>query len=90
MPNPWLVHVKKVSTNNKGKGLKEILKMAKKTYKKSPGVHKKARKKKRKKTHKKRKTKHRRTKHRRTKHRKKHGKKHRKKHRKTRRTRKRR
>ena len=86
MTNPWLVHVKKVSITNKGKGLKEILKMAKKTYKKSPGVHKKAHKKKRRKTHKKRKTKHRRTKHRRTKHRRKHGKKRRKK----RRTRKRR
>jgi hypothetical protein len=59
MTNPWLVHVKKVSASNKGKGLKEILKMAKKTYKRSPGVHKKAHKKthrkKRRKTHKKRK-----------------------------------
>ena len=62
MTNPWLVHVKKVSASYKGKGLKEILKMAKKTYKRSPGVHKKALKKthrkKRRKTHKKRKTKH--------------------------------
>ena len=63
MVNRWLIHVKQVSKDNKGKGLKEILKMAKKTYKKSPGVHKKERKKthrkRRRKTHKKRKTKHR-------------------------------
>jgi len=62
MVNRWLVHVKAVAAGNKGKGLKEILKMAKKTYKKSPGVHKKERKKthrkRRRKTHKKRKTKH--------------------------------
>ena len=62
MVNRWLVHVKQVSKDNKGKGLKEILKMAKKTYKKSPDVHKKERKKthrkRRRKTHKKRKTKH--------------------------------
>ena len=61
MVNRWLIHVKQVSKDNKGKGLKEILKMAKKTYKKSPGVHKKERKKthrkKRRKTRKKRKTK---------------------------------
>jgi len=59
MVNRWLIHVKQVSKDNKGKGLKEILKMAKKTYKRSPGVHKKAHKKthrkKRRKTHKKRK-----------------------------------
>lgn len=63
MVNRWLVHVKAVAAGNKGKGLKEILKMAKKTYKKSPGVHKKERKKthrkRRRKTQKKRKTKHR-------------------------------
>jgi hypothetical protein len=45
MGNPWMDHVKTVSAANKGKGLKEILKMAKKTYKRSPGVHKKAHKK---------------------------------------------
>ncbi len=28
MTNPWLIHVKKVSASNKGKGLKEILKMS--------------------------------------------------------------
>jgi len=32
--NPWLEHVKKVRDNNKGKTLKEILILAKKTYKK--------------------------------------------------------
>jgi hypothetical protein len=69
MTNSWMTHVKSVSKANKGIGLKEILKMAKKTYKKSPGVHKK--------THKKRKTKHR--KKRKTKHRKKRKTKHRKK-----------
>ena len=42
MKNPWLAHVKKVSKDRPGKGLKEILKMAKKTYKRSPGVHKKS------------------------------------------------
>jgi len=34
MANKWLAHVKKVSAKNKGKPLKEILKLAKKTYKK--------------------------------------------------------
>ena len=53
MGNPWMDHVKTVSKANKGKGLKEILKMAKKTYKRSPGVHKKVHKKKHRKTHKK-------------------------------------
>ncbi len=32
--NPWLEHVKKVGKINKGKSLKEILILAKKTYKK--------------------------------------------------------
>jgi len=32
--NPWLEHVKKVRNQNKGKSLKEILILAKKTYKK--------------------------------------------------------
>ena len=32
--NPWMVHVQKVRKANKGKSLKEILKLAKKTYKK--------------------------------------------------------
>jgi len=50
-----MAHVKTVSAANKGKSLKEILKMAKKTYKRSPGVvHKKKHKKTRRKTHKKR------------------------------------
>lgn len=40
MPNLWLEHVKKVRNANKGKTLKEILKMAKKSYKKKPGVKK--------------------------------------------------
>lgn len=35
MPNLWLEHVKKIRDENKGKPLKEILKMAKKTYKSS-------------------------------------------------------
>lgn len=34
MPNKWIEHVKKVKDENKGKGLKEILQIAKKTYKK--------------------------------------------------------
>ena len=33
--NPWLVHVKKGSTKHKGKSFKDILKLAKKSYKKS-------------------------------------------------------
>ena len=33
-----MAHVKEVSAGNKGKSLKEILKMAKKTYKKSPAT----------------------------------------------------
>ena len=33
--NPWLVHVKKVSAKHKGKSFKDILKLAKKSYKKS-------------------------------------------------------
>lgn len=40
MPNLWIEHVKKVRNANKGKTLKEILKMAKKSYKKKPGVKK--------------------------------------------------
>ena len=36
MVNLWMKHVKEVGAANKGKSLKEILKMAKKTYKKSP------------------------------------------------------
>ena len=32
--NPWLIHVKKIRDKNKGKSLKEILVLAKKTYKK--------------------------------------------------------
>jgi|UniRef100_A0A6C0C686 hypothetical protein len=57
MGNPWIAHVKTVSKANKGKSFKEILKMAKKTYKRSPGIQKKVHKKKhmktRRKTHKK-------------------------------------
>ena len=59
MGNPWLAHVKDVSKKHKGIGLKKILQLAKKTYKKSPVAHKKRRKthrkthKKRRKTHKK-------------------------------------
>ena len=60
MGNPWIAHVKTVSKANKGKSFKEILKMAKKTYKRSPGIQKKVHKKKhmktRRKTHKKRTT----------------------------------
>jgi hypothetical protein len=52
MGNPWLAHVKDVSKKHKGIGLKKILQLAKKTYKKSPVVHKKRRKTRRK-THKK-------------------------------------
>jgi len=56
MGNPWLAHVKDVSKKHKGIGLKKILQLAKKTYKRSPLVRKKRRKthKKRRKTHKKR------------------------------------
>jgi len=32
--NPWMAHVAKVRAKNKGKSLKEILVMAKKSYKK--------------------------------------------------------
>jgi hypothetical protein len=32
--NPWNVHVKKVSAQNKGKPFSLVLKLAKKTYKK--------------------------------------------------------
>ncbi len=32
--NPWLEHVKMIKKKNKDKSLKEILKIAKKTYKK--------------------------------------------------------
>jgi hypothetical protein len=39
MVNAWMAHVKSVSAGNKGKSLKEILKMASKTYKKSPATH---------------------------------------------------
>jgi hypothetical protein len=38
MVNAWMTHVKSVSAANKGKSLKEILKMASKTYKKSPAT----------------------------------------------------
>ena len=36
MVNKWMEHVKSVRAGNPGKSLKDILKMAKKTYKKSP------------------------------------------------------
>jgi hypothetical protein len=32
--NPWMAHVKKVSAQNKGKPLRQILKIAKGSYKK--------------------------------------------------------
>lgn len=32
MANPWLTHVKSVAAKNKGKGLKVILQIAKKSY----------------------------------------------------------
>ncbi len=32
--NPWLEHVKKVKAKNKDKSFKEVLKLAKKDYKK--------------------------------------------------------
>ena len=32
--NPWMTHVKGVRAKNKGKSLKDILKIAKKSYKK--------------------------------------------------------
>ncbi len=32
--NPWLEHVKKTKKQNPGKSLKEVIMMAKKTYKK--------------------------------------------------------
>jgi len=34
MTNPWIVHVKKVRKENPNKSFKEILKIAKQTYKK--------------------------------------------------------
>lgn len=34
MANKWMEHVKKTSKKNKGKSLKHILKIAKKSYKK--------------------------------------------------------
>ena len=34
MANRWLSHVKEVAKKNKGKGLKAILQIAKKSYKK--------------------------------------------------------
>jgi hypothetical protein len=34
MGNPWLAHVKKEMKKNKGKKFKDILKIAKKSYKK--------------------------------------------------------
>ena len=45
--NPWIEHVMQTrkAAGNKGKSFKEILKIAKKTYKKSPAAHKKAHKK---------------------------------------------
>lgn len=45
MANAWMNHVKAVTKQNKGKSLKEILKMASKTYKKT-GTTKKSTKKK--------------------------------------------
>lgn len=41
MGNPWIDHVMATKRKHSGKSFKEILKMAKKTYKKSPTVHKK-------------------------------------------------
>jgi hypothetical protein len=32
--NPWIMHVKKIKAKNPEKSLKEIINMAKKTYKK--------------------------------------------------------
>lgn len=34
MANKWIEHIKKVKAKNKGKSLKEIILLAKKTYKK--------------------------------------------------------
>lgn len=34
MANKWIEHVKKVKEDNKGKTLKEVLQIAKKSYKK--------------------------------------------------------
>lgn len=34
MPNKWIEHVKKVKKANPGKKLKDVLKLASKTYKK--------------------------------------------------------
>jgi len=33
--NPWILHVKKIRKENPGKSLKEILKLAKGSYKKA-------------------------------------------------------
>ena len=41
MGNPWIDHVMATKRKHSGKSFKEILKMAKKTYKKSPTDHKK-------------------------------------------------
>ena len=35
MTNPWMAHVKETMKKHKGMKFKEVLKMAKKTYKKS-------------------------------------------------------
>ena len=41
MGNPWINHVMATKRKHRGKSFKDILKMAKKTYKKSPTAHKK-------------------------------------------------
>ena len=46
MGNPWIEHVMKTRRANAGKSFKEILQMAKKTYKKSPAAQKKVHKRK--------------------------------------------
>lgn len=40
MGNPWMDHVKAVKKANPDKSLKEVLKMAGKTYKRAPGAKK--------------------------------------------------
>ena len=53
--NPWIKHVMETRRRHTGKSFKEILKLAKKTYKRSPPVGKKKRR-----THKRKHTRHRR------------------------------
>ena len=60
MANAWLVHVKATMKKHRGKSFKQVLKLAKKNYKKSGSSTKKAKRTRVKRTRKARKTKRRR------------------------------